>query len=293
MPIPENQLQTWSHQGAITSSAQTVASIEHALNSYSWPDGIRREVYLQGSYKNSTNIRGDSDVDVIVQLNSCFYSHLSEEQKRCRGMTRGRYTFNDFRPLALEALVYYYGMSLVVEGNKSIKVRGTKLPADVIPSVQYRKYYNPEQNNSYAEGLAFWTQNAVHRVVNYPKIHYNNGVCKHQSCGNRYKSVVRMFKNIRTYLVDNHIIGESLAPSYFLECLLYNVPNENFSHNLQSTFCDIVNWLNNAELGIFLCQNGQTPLFSRTILGQTSEQWSIHEAREFINSAIYLWGNFG
>ena len=220
MAIPENQLRTWSHQGAITSSAQTVASIEHALNSFSWPDGIRREVYLQGSYKNSTNIRGDSDVDVIVQLNSCYYSNLSEEQKRRRFIVDGQYRFNDFRKYVLKALVDYYGISLVVEGNKSIKFRCTKLPADVVPSVQYRNYSNPERSNSYTEGMVFWTQDTSSRVVNYPKVHYNNGVSKHQSSFNRYKSVVRMFKNIRSYMVTKKIISQSLVPSYFLECLI-------------------------------------------------------------------------
>lgn len=288
MPIPENQLQTWAHQGAVTSAAETVASIEHALNSYSWPDGIQREVYLQGSYKNNTNIRGDSDVDVIVQLNNCFYSNLSEEQKRRLCIIRGKYAFDDFRSLALEALVYYYGSSLVVEGNKSLKVRGTRLPADVVPSIQYRNYYNPDTSNSYTEGIAFWTRDTDHRrVLNYPKIHYHNGVQKHQKSGNRYKPAVRMFKNIRSYLVDKDIVLEDLAPSYFLECLMYNVPDDKFSYNYQQTFCDVVNWLSNADMNSFSCQNEQLLLF-----GSTPEQWSTSNAKEFISSAIYLWENF-
>jgi len=258
MAIPENQLQTWSHQGAVTSAAQTVASIEQALNSYSWPDGIQREVYLQGSYKNSTNIRGDSDVDVIVQLNSCFYSNLSEEQKKQRHLDPGKYTFNDFYPLVLQALVDYYGSSLIVEGNKSLKVLGTKLHADVVPSVQYRKYYNPDMSNSFAEGIVFWTRDTDRRVLNYPKIHYHNGVRKHQKSSNRYKLVVRMFKNIRSYLVDKNIVSESLAPSYFLECLMYNVLDDRFSYNYQQTFCDVANWLSNADMTSFSCQNELT-----------------------------------
>ena len=28
--------------------------------------------YLQGSYRNDTNIRGDSDVDLVLELNSVF-----------------------------------------------------------------------------------------------------------------------------------------------------------------------------------------------------------------------------
>jgi len=80
MAILESQLERWAHQGAVATAKLTADSIRNALKSYNyWPAGIDFEVYLQGSYKNSTNIRGDSDVDVVVQLNSSFYSNLTEE----------------------------------------------------------------------------------------------------------------------------------------------------------------------------------------------------------------------
>ena len=82
MPIPESQLKTWSHRGAVRTAKQTHESIRKALEAYNWPSEAQYEVYLQGSYKNYTNIRGDSDVDVVVQLNSTFSHNLSEDQKR-------------------------------------------------------------------------------------------------------------------------------------------------------------------------------------------------------------------
>ncbi len=82
MAIPEEQLEVWSHQGAITTARQTHESIRTALSSHGWPDGVDFEVYLQGSYKNATNVRGDSDVDVVVQLKSTFYHNLNEEERR-------------------------------------------------------------------------------------------------------------------------------------------------------------------------------------------------------------------
>ena len=78
MPIPESQLETWSHQGAVTTAKQTHESIRNVLNSHTWQSGVNFEDYLQGSYRNTTNIRGDSDVDVVTQLNSTFKSDLSE-----------------------------------------------------------------------------------------------------------------------------------------------------------------------------------------------------------------------
>ena len=69
MAIPEAELDTWSHQGSITQSASTYASIKRALEA---PDsryaGKHYEVFLQGSYGNDTNIYAESDVDVVIGL---------------------------------------------------------------------------------------------------------------------------------------------------------------------------------------------------------------------------------
>jgi len=286
--IPESQLEAWSHQGAITTAKATHESIRNALNSYEFPDGVDFEVYLQGSYKNDTNIRGDMDVDLAVQINSTFYCNLSEEQKRYLELLPASYGWNDFRSDVLSALKDYYNPPIITEGNKSIKVEATsgRLPADVVVCAQYRKYKSLKSYD-YIEGITFWTSNEKRQVINYPKIHYNNGIKKHQNTNNQYKSVVRIFKNTRSYLGEEDYISSSLAPSYFLECLLYNVPNDKFSGSYQDVFCNIVNWLNKANLKDFVCQNEQLKLF-----GDTPEQWLISEAERFIQKLIRLWNDW-
>jgi len=288
MGIPEPQLETWSHQGAVTTAKATHESIRNALDSYKWPNGVDFEVYLQGSYKNDTNIRGNMDVDLVVQLNSSFYSNLSEEQKRYLGLSPASYGWNDFRSDVLSALKGYYGSLTITEGNKSIKVTAAsgRLPADVVVCAQYREYRSLNSYD-YVEGMTFWTRNESRQVINYPKIHYDNGVKKHQNTNNQYKPTVRMFKNIRDYLEEKNYISKDLAPSYFLECLFYNVPNSNFYGRYQEVFCNIVNWLNNANLEDTVCQNGQLKLF-----GNTSEQWSVDNAKRLIQKLIELWNNW-
>lgn len=285
MGIPESQLETWSHQGAVTTAKATHESIRNALNSYEWPNGVDFEVYLQGSYKNDTNIHGDMDVDLVVQLNSTFYSNLSEEQKRYPGLSPASYGWNDFRSDVLKVLKDYYSSPTISEGNKSIKVKAGsgRLPADVVVCAQYRKYRSLNSSD-YVEGITFWTRNENRQVINYPKIHYDNGVKKHQNTNNQYKPVVRMFKNVRSYLEGKSYMPSSLAPSYFLECLLYNAPNINFGGSYRDIFCNIVNWLNKANLEAFVCQNEQLKLF-----GDTPEQWSIYDAERFIQKLIKLW----
>lgn len=283
MAIPESQLETWANQGAITTAKSTADSIKNALNSYTdWPDGIDFEVYLQGSYKNDTNIRGDSDVDVTAQLNSTFYSNLSEDQKNILSLTPASYSLPNFRADVLKILKDYYGQSQIIEGNKSIKIKANngRLPADVVVCSQYRQY-KTVNSYDYTEGMCFWTTNDSRQVINFPKSHYDNGVSKHQNSNKWHKPVVRLFKNCR-----GSISGDT-TPSYFLECMLYNIPNANFETSYGDTFCNIVNWLNKNSLDDFVCQNEQLNLF-----GTSQEQWNTREAKTFIKNLISLWNNW-
>ena len=197
------------------------------------------------------------------------------------------YGWNDFRADVLKALKNYYGIGTIAEGNKSIKVKAIsgRLPADVVVCAQYSRYRSLNSDD-YIEGMTFWTRNENRQVINYPKLHYRNGVIKHQNTNNWYKKSIRMFKNIRNYLRDNYYIHNNLIPSYFLECLLYNVPDEKFGVSFVDTFCNVVNWLERVRLDNFVCQNEQLLLF-----GNTPEQWSINSATEFIQKLIKLWND--
>ena len=79
MPIPEAQLDTWSKQGSITQSKNTYARIKKALEAAETGyAGKSFDSFLQGSYGNDTNVYADSDVDVVVELNSAFFRDLSK-----------------------------------------------------------------------------------------------------------------------------------------------------------------------------------------------------------------------
>jgi hypothetical protein len=285
MGIPESQLETWAHQGAVATAKKTHESIRSVLNSFDWPDGVNFEIYLQGSYKNDTNIRSDMDVDVVIQLNSIFNSNLTEEQKAYLGLSPSSYNWGDFRSDILDILRDYYGFGMIVEGNRAIKIKASagRLPADVLVCSTYRKYKSLSAFD-YIDGVTFWTRIENRQVVNYPKAHYENGVKKHQYTANHYKPTVRMFKNIRNYLEEKHYLTKGLTPSYFLECLLYNVPDEMFDNSFQDTFCNAINWLAEEKLDNFVCQNEHVLLF-----GNTPEQWTAASAEAFIKSAINLW----
>ncbi|MDD3503022.1 MAG: nucleotidyltransferase [Eubacteriales bacterium] len=294
MPISEAKLETWSRQGAITTSKNTHESIRHALVSNN--SNIKNkdiEIFLQGSYKNSTNIRGDSDVDVVVKLNDIYYYdtvELNEYEKSLfnRDFSKANYTWHDFREDVLDTLIDYYGRWIIEEGNKSIKIEkgSNRLPADVVVCTQYRKYtqYNGHLNNQYIEGISFFTLKDNMQIVNFPKQHYNNGVEKNRNTNGLFKPVTRIFKNMKSFLIENDYLDKTTAPSYFVENLLYNVPNRHFSGTYQNTVYNILNWLETADVDDFLCQNNVDKL-----LGESARQWNIRDAAQFYQNIVNLW----
>ena len=296
MGIPESQLETWSRQGATVTAQTTYESIRTALSAdTSLIKYENYDIYLQGSYRNTTNIRGDSDVDVVVQLNSVFNSNVSalttdEISAYHSTYSDASYSFNEFRRDVLASLMAYYGSTAVSEGNKSIKAdSGTsRLPSDVVPCLEHRKYsyFLSKSQQSYVEGIVFYTQRENRRVVNFPKVHYENGARKNNDANTRgnYKPTVRMFKNARSHLVNDGVISSDVAPSYFVECFLYNVANDAFAGDYGDRYITVLSRLAEGNFDSFVCQNEQTPLF-----GETPEQWSKDKAIELLAALIKLW----
>jgi hypothetical protein len=299
VPIPESQLQSWSKFVASQISKQTADSIRDALGSTaSSLRGRLVEVYLQGSYKNETNLRGDSDVDVVAQLNSVFHhdvSALSMNERICfeAAYSDSTYDWRQFRADVLATLRAYFGSSKVDDtGNKALRVvgqPGSRLDADVLVCLQYRKYryFRSPTDQDYVEGVRFFTMREGREVINWPKEHYQNGVKKQAQTRDRYKPTVRMFKNARNYLVGRERLAGGLAPSYFVEGLLYNVPATEFQDSFQSTYLAALRWICQQDLTSFTCQNQQLPLF-----GNTPEQWNTDQAIDFISALIDLYGKW-
>jgi hypothetical protein len=79
------------------------------------------------------------------------------------------------------------------------------------------------------------------------------------------------------------------APSYYIEGLLYNVPDEKFSNCLGDTFCDAINWIQKeADKTKFLTANEQYYL----LRDGAKTCWSPADGEAFINAAIELWKNW-
>lgn len=297
MPFSETQLTTWAGQGAIASSATTYNSIKTCIDSISWNSDINYEIYLQGSYKNSTNIRANSDIDVVVEFKSVFYSnkHLlkPEELKEFDEYhSDGKYSIDDFKAAVLDGLEKYYGKSNVNDGNKSIKVTGTngRLNTDVVCCAEYHEYksFSKTKTNDYSKGIVFWTK-TNDKVVNFPIQHYDNGVTKNTQAAGNYKASTRIIKNMKSRMVDLKLIDAKLAPSYFIECLLYNVPSTKFQFaNYAQIIPEVIIFLRTSvkdnSIEKFVCQN-----YKRYLFGPSDQQWDIEKYKTFLNELNSFW----
>jgi len=294
--IPEAQLETWSHQGSVTQSAGTYAIVKNALEN---PNALYAErsfeVFLQGSYGNDTNIFSESDVDIVIRLDSVMRSDVSglpPAQQAAHRQAYGPavYTFDEFRQGVLTRLNTAFGTADVEPGNKAIKVRasGSRRSADVVVCDQFRRYtrFVSGTDNNFIPGIIFPTETAG-EIKNYPKLHSANCTSKHQATNGWFKPMVRILKNMRSQLVDDGIIAADIAPSYFIEGLLYNVPADRFGNNYGDTFCNCLNWLQEIDRSTLECANEQYML-----LGDSNVQWPTAKCDAFLDALVDLWNDW-
>ena len=297
MGIPESQLDTWSHQGSITQSAATYGTIKNALED-SGTAFSRRDykVFLQGSYGNDTNIYAESDVDVVIQCNDSYFSDTNdlsppEQAAYERARIDASYSYDQFKQDVFNALWTKFG-SDVNSGDKAIAVaaNGNRRKADVIAAMQFRRYkrFNVVHDTSYVEGICFFNSRGE-RIVNYPKQHSESLTTKHQGSGRWLKPMVRILKNMRSRLVRDGKLQAKTAPSYYLEGLLYNVPNGKFGTSYADCFVNAMNWIqNDADKDKLVCANEQYYLLRDGV----HTCWPKTDAESFLNAAISCWNEW-
>ena len=293
MPIPESQLDTWSHQGSVTQSSSTYNAIKNVLESSSTPYADKNfRVFLQGSYGNDTNIYSESDVDVVICLDDCFHTDLASltayEKESYRSAFRdATYNHVHFKHDVLSVLTNHYG-SAVTAGDKAIAIdaSGSRRKADVIVCIQFRRYFKFRSSidSAYAEGICFWNSKGE-MIVNYPKQH----TAKHQATSSWMKPMVRVLKNIRSRMVIDGLIKSGIAPSYYIEGLVYNVPNGKLNSSYQDCVANTLNWYQQeAVKPDLVCANEQYYLLRdghRTC-------WAQGNCDLFVQAAVTLWNEW-
>lgn len=223
MAIPENQLKIWAQPGTVQGAKNTHAAIRNALAGHQWPDDVRYRTYLQGSYRNNTHLRRQSDVDVVVELTSLPVrdgSLLPDAQKRSlkERFPDSEYGWRRFRRDVLKAITDRFGESRVREGKKTLKLvmESPEIPVDVVVAVRYLNYteYSGQRSYKHTEGMGLYLPMESRWTVSYPHLHRRKGVAKEKATNWWFRRTIRMFKNARAQLVEENGLAPATARSY-------------------------------------------------------------------------------
>jgi hypothetical protein len=86
---------------------------------------------------------------------------------------------------------------------------------------------------------------------------------------------------MRNKLIEGGKLEDGLAPSYFLEGLLYNVPIDRFGGGYSANFNDVLIWLLEADRSKFECANELYYLFHAT----SPVTWRTEHCDTFLTAA--------
>jgi hypothetical protein len=211
--------------------ARAERMVREAIGAHAVFDRSKLLIYAKGSYPNNTNVRRDSDVDIAVELQDCVYiEHLpgiTPPASSSSTSYTGPWTRSSWRSQVKAALINKFGAPAVdASGKIAINVSaiaGSRPSTDIVPSFDYRRY-DDTAHTIVNVGSCVFPSDGGSMIVNWPQQQLENGRTKNTATGGRYKSYVRALKNAENKLAADGTITD--LPSYFIECLGYNVPND-------------------------------------------------------------------
>lgn len=243
MKLTKQQLEIYSKPGSLTNSKNMYKTLKNFFNNNL---EAKTDIYLQGSYANHTNIRGDSDVDIILEFTSIFSHNINEfsqeEQEDFNNQYQDaehsiNYYKNQVRRLLNESNYTF------IEKDKCFKItEGTAINADIVVCSSYKKF---TEYPKCIEGILIPSNP---KTISFPKLYKEKLSSKNTETNKNYKSMVRIFKNIFNYINTNSTEKYANLSSHIIESVLYNVPNDYFKDsNLLERFTSILDYLNSYE----------------------------------------------
>jgi hypothetical protein len=289
----ESTFRRWSKPSSETEAEKQENAermIRNAIREYLPLKAHQVSVFAQGSYRNNTNVRQDSDVDICVCCRDTFFFDFSfaDYSKGEAGIVDASYSFATFKNEVQKALEQGFGLRGVTRGNKAIDVHENsyRVDADVFCAFEYRLY----RKRSYVgapigyvlpPGVKAFSDSGV-EITNWPEQNYANGVAKNTGTSNRFKLIVRCMKNLRNEMAERGLESANPIASFLIECLIYNVPDvffagDSYSKNVR----DCVAFLYNAmgatgNAGSWYEVNGIKYLF------HSKQPWTREQVSDFL-----------
>jgi hypothetical protein len=246
--VTEEQLASWTGPSSTTEQEKqerTERMIREAINAHDAFKGFSFSIYAKGSYANNTNVKFESDVDVVVECREVEY--WEEFDSSAGGHPSGTPYTGEWTPARLRgevaAALEAKFPGTVTPGPTAFQVTSSsaRVDADVVPCFTYRLYFT---DGSFREGTKLFKSTGG-SIENYPKLQLENGRAKNTRTNGFYKNTVRILKRLEGVLVGAGLAEEQA--SYLLECLIYNCPDEYFMRSswravLRACLADIYNY---------------------------------------------------
>lgn len=290
----EEQFRKWGKPPGITERnrmGNAEKAIKNAIYAYNDLRSRNIRVFAQGSYRNNTNVRQDSDVDIAVVCQDVFFGdYPNGKTHEDFGNSAADYNYSTFKNEVGKALVDYFGSSAVTRGNKAFDLHETSyhVAADVAPFFEHRRY---SRNGDYLAGVGLRPDNDISRkVINWPDQHYKNGVTKNNATGRRFKGVVRILKTLANEMAEADIQITRRIPGFLIECLVWNVPNNYFNHSsyVQNVGESLAYLATNTQSDDLCNEWGEVSELK--YLFRFTQKWTRADTNLFLNSVRYYIG---
>jgi hypothetical protein len=290
----EDKFREWAKPPGTTEEQRCENAVKAVRNALAASAKLKTRdysVFLQGSYNNNTNTKGESDVDIGVVCRDTYFFELPEGKTReSYSIEPASYQYAEYKNDIGAALVSYFGSAAVKRGNKAFDIKETSyhVEADVAPFFPHRRY---DSNGGYIEGVELRPDNGTpSKVINWPDQHYKNGVDKNKATGMRFKAMVRVLKSLRNEMREKKITAADPVIGFLIECLVWNVPNSLFA---SSTYYEnlrlVLIHLYNATKSDEGC-NEWGEVSELKYLFRPRQKWTRQQANDFIQAA---WGYVG
>jgi len=292
----EDLLARWSEPPSNTEDTKCENArrvIRNILNNSSAMRGLEYSVFAQGSYKNNTNVRLDSDVDLCASCESSVmyqYNKIPGLSHQTLGIGPAPFSHSDFKN-AVESALSVLG-SNVSRGNKALNIKSNtfRVSADVVPCLSYVEYFYDSNGTVQRRVGTYIRSEDGKEIVNWPQHHYDNGVAKNRATSLRFKPLVRTLKNLRNSMVEDGWGSAKPISSFLIESLAWNLPLNVFVANTHTERVRLAltgiaaATVSDSNLYLWLEVNGIKRLFT------LNQPWTYQQVNQFCGEALKYLG---
>lgn len=327
----ESVLRQWAEPFSSSELAVCQWAVEAASEAVASSATFRKRdirTLMIGSYRNSTNVRNNSDVDIGIVCYDAFIEggeldgtakeppspFVKENSSSDDGAipyeaAKANYAYGEFKNEVGRVLVEHFGRQAVVRGNKAFKVRvGEAIDADVVPFMEHRRFdvtanaigiladggWAPvtqylRGRNPYVSGVELRPDDdPERRVVNWPEQHFNNGAEKERRAGN-YKSTVRALKALGDAMLRSGFARTKRMPGFLVECLVYNAPNPCFDKLWSyDTVLATLQFIRNELADELGCWRSWGEVSELKYLFRDAQPWTRASVHQWVSDALVL-----